>query len=602
MLGLKSRWAMLSLLVTACSIGKGISSFAENIKKDEYHGFVPTATLLSKGNYDRLVVYEWIAADHNRIVARHRDAAVTTVTILAIDGSEVCDMPGTDFFVVPPNEAPVGSEIHMTGEVAVLDDADGDGIGSLSFYDDNCVPLGGPIERASLPEAVYGQDRLLIRSGPRLLAVEPRGAGVQVLAENLEQLDHKLTFASAGYVMLRLPTWFIDGGQFVALDGLGKATMRYGSRVTEVVYIDESDYLIDDGGRLLWATPTAATTYAPNICDLREGLTSGFFEYRSPCPDGPLRVTALNGPILQSVAIDTIADHVFAFDLDFDNPAAMFTRPSSDGNPGKEVWFRNKNGESQQLINGVAWVDENSGLGFPTIATGADGALHAQLSAIVDADGGRGRLVRCNPDWNMNVVNGGPVSTDERLLTQAEGVPIPWVGDPYYLQLAHFDGNVGDFIDPFPSGPAIAHGVPADLAAYSTSSDTHMALLGDYDYQTGKGRLGILPANPKSNAGLTLDGGVFASSNTTRTIRWLASDVAMAGFKFYDSMSAVGYIDQWDANRGAGRFVVHDTDLDADYILSDSVREQLPTTWPWLGVVYAVADGERQGIWVQKAH
>jgi len=185
-------------------------------------------------------------------------------------------------------------------------------------------------------------------------------------------------------------------------------------------------------------------------------------------------------------------------------------------------------------------------------------------------------------------------------LTQAEGVPIPWVEDPYHFQLAHFDGNVGDFLDPFPSGPAIAHGVPADLSAYSTSDGTYMALLADY--QSGKGRLGMMPANSKVTSPLTVQDDHLVSTAATRTIRWLASDVAMGTFRVYDRMSAVGYIDQWDVERGAGRFVVHDIALDADYFLSDSVRQQFEVLWPSIAVVYAVADGERQGIWFQKAH
>jgi len=39
----------------------------------------------------------------------------------------------------------------------------------------------------------------------------------------------------------------------------------------------------------------------------------------------------------------------------------------------------------------------------------------------------------------------------------------------------------------------IAHGVPASLNAYITSNSAYMALLADY--QSGKGRLGVMPAN-----------------------------------------------------------------------------------------------------------
>ena len=600
MLRRESHLALLGLLVTACGISEGINNFANNLKKDEYHGF-SAPDLVSRGNYEQLRLYDWRAGGRYFIVALHRNAATTTVAIRALDGSVTCDVPGTNFSLDWPSADDAGNCIEQSGEIVVLDDADADGIGSLTFYDQNCAQLGDSIAEASLPAATYDHDRFFVRSGTRLLAVEPRGAGIVVLAEQLEQLGSYKSKLMSNGTSLVAPTWFIDGGQFAALDESGKVTMRYGSQATEVVSVDASDYLIDDGGRLLLATQAAATTYATDICRLRDMLDKGYVEYRSPCSDGPLRVAAINGPNLQTVAIDLNADHVFAFDLDFVNPAAMFTRPSSDGTPGNEIWFRNKNGDSQQLINGVAWVDESiGGQGYPDIGTRLDGTLRGKVAAIVDADGVSGRLVETNPTWNMNQVDGGVVNANERVLTQAQGVPIPWTRDPYYYQLAHFDGNVGVFIDPFPSGPAIAHGVPADPNAYITSNDTYMALLADY--QSGTGRLGVMPANPTSLTGLTLDAGVFVSSNATRTISWLASDVALGSFEYYDQMNAIGYIDQWDGDRGAGRFVVHDFGLDADYNLADSVREQFAVSWPWVGVVYAVADGDQQGIWAQKAH
>lgn len=602
MRGQGSYLVLLSSFVTACSISEGINSFANNLKKDEYHGFA-AANLVSPGDYEHLLEYDWNQVGRRLIVARHRDGTTTTVAVRALDGSVACDVPGTAYLVKWPSLDDAGNRIEASGEIIVLDDPDGDGIGTLTFYDEHCGQLGDSMADVSMPAASYKGDRFFVVSGTRLLAVEPRVAGIEVLAEKFEQLGSVKADSTSTSVSIKYPTWFIDGGQFAAVDEAGKVTLRSGSQVTEVVYVDESDYLIDDGNHLLRATQTAVMTYATGICDLRDMLDKGYVEYRSPCPGGPLRIAAFNGPTLQSVAIDANADHVLAFDGDFDNPAAIFTRPSSDGAPGSEIWFRNKKGNSQRFINGVAWVDESSrfgNLGSAYIGTRSDGTLHGQFAAIVDADGVSGRLVGSNPTWDMNQDDGSAGSADERLMTQAEGVPIPWDADPYYFQLAHFDGAVGDFIDPFPSGPAIAHGVPLDFSAYSTWNDTYLALLADC--QLGKGRLGIMPASPSAIGPLTVDAGAFVNSNATRTIRWLASDVALGSFSFYEQMNAIGYIDEWDVNRGAGRFVVHDIGLDADYALADSVREQFGVNWPWVGVVYAVAEGERQGIWSQKAH
>ena len=205
----------------------------------------------------------------------------------------------------------------------------------------------------------------------------------------------------------------------------------------------------------------------------------------------------------------------------------------------------------------------------------------------------------------------------------ALGVPVTQFPNPALYQLVNYDGRIGDFKDPFIEGAVIAQGVPADLQAYRFKSDSlipwaevatpgpkywtdvaaaddQLALLAEVT--SDKGQLGLMPATHGTQTVTSETGTAIMNVVVPRAVRWLASDIPLGGFRFYYKMNALGYLDQWDDQRHAGRFVVHDLDLDADMILSDSVREQFDIWWPWVGVVYAVADGDRQGIWIQKAN
>ena len=67
-------------------------------------------------------------------------------------------------------------------------------------------------------------------------------------------------------------------------------------------------------------------------------------------------------------------------------------------------------------------------------------------------------------------------------------------------------------------------------------------------------------------------------------------------------MSAVSYIDRWSPAGGSGRLVSHDLDYLSDVYLADHVREKIEITRPWIGVVYAIAEGDSQGIWARHAN
>jgi hypothetical protein len=119
MRGRASYLVLLTSLVTACGIGEGIKNFANNHKADVYDGFVPNASLVSKGNYERLLEYDWNDAGRKIIVARHRDAGTTTVALRALGGSVVWDVPGNGFLVIWPSVDDAGNRLEQSGEIMI---------------------------------------------------------------------------------------------------------------------------------------------------------------------------------------------------------------------------------------------------------------------------------------------------------------------------------------------------------------------------------------------------------------------------------------------------------------------------------------------------
>lgn len=578
MSGRQLHFCLLALLAVGCDIAKGHGSLAN---ASGFLGFHPPMRV-TEGDYAGLQFLQWRTAGVHVIVARHRTGNATTIAVRTFDGSLACDVPGTDFTVAWPV-----ADTDASGEIAVLDDPDDDGVGTLAFYDRSCTQLGASIDSATLPITVPNRDRFLVTAGSRLLAVEPRAASVEVLAEHLQQIDSRVYLARPDAEQVRaFAAWFIDGGQFAALDDDGYVVFRQGEQVTEVADIGDDSvkqFLLDDGGQLRLAPATETIAYAMDVCGLRavgSDAHGPYVEYRSPCVNGPLRVGQVIGGKFESAVIDSAADSIVAFDGDFTNPSSMFTRPSTSASAGRELWLRVSGAATEKLAGGVAWTAQ----GY--IYRLVDGSLGAHLLALVDANDSSGRLVKFNPDWSWNAPDAGFVNEDRVLLTEAEGVPLTPLMDPYYYQLAHFNGTTGDFVDPFPAGQVIAQGVPADLGAYDTSNSSHTALLANY--QSGTGRLGMMAS---------LGAGGVPAAAGPRSIQWLAENVAARSFQFYSELPAIGYLDEWDPTRGAGRFVVHDIDTNIRYTVDEAVREQHSVSWPWVGVIYAIAAGDRQGIW-----
>ena len=575
--------AFAAVCTTACGIADGWRNFGNSVTSSDHHGFQSSAHQVAAGNFDNLEVLA--ASDVGAfVVARHRDSGSVTIALRSLELSGGCDVVGTDFRI---NE----NTDPALNEVIVLDDPDGDGRGTLTFVDSHCTPLLEPLADAMLPDAYYYGDKFLVRADSRLLVIEPHQQSIDAIAAKLDGIDQR-THAFFPEAVLGNPAFFVDGGTFRALDS-GAVAYSYGTHVTEVVAnvsLDNysvTEFFVVDNGLLVVVSAAGVTPIATDVCGVHF-VDAEHIGYRQPCNSGTLKVCDTSSNLFKWAPVDAMGDQVLAVDVGI--TSALFTRPSSDGGPGREIWLRVDRGIAQQLANHATWISSPFTYYPPNLYRDASGIMHGVFSAVVDSDGSTGRLVYLNQPLAPIAADAGVDTSALDLQTVAERVPSAEPFSPYDLQIADFDGNVGDYVDPFNStGQVIASGVPASAKAYSYRAGYELLLA---KFANGSGTLGMLPSNQSS----------AYPGTGSRSVTWLAEQVGLGKFAYFNEMSAVSYIDRWSPAGGSGRLVSHDLDYLSDVYLADHVREKIEITRPWIGVVYAIAEGDSRGIWARHAN
>jgi hypothetical protein len=150
--------------------------------------------------------------------------------------------------------------------------------------------------------------------------------------------------------------------------------------------------------------------------------------------------------------------------------------------------------------------------------------------------------------------------------------------------LVNFDGVSGDLPLFSDDGVAIvAEKVPPNLGeASSFTTPRRHARMDQFDGETGR---------------------VLLSNEFDLPSLWdpLATGVTPESLRFAWFMPAVMFLENWDAQTRTGDLVAYNYELDARATISAGVSSFDLTSYPWDGVVYAVPNGTRQGVWFSKA-
>ncbi len=206
-----------------------------------------------------------------------------------------------------------------------------------------------------------------------------------------------------------------------------------------------------------------------------------------------------------------------------------------------------------------------------------------EVISLVNADVDKGQLVRHTPTADTVLLDSVSVNFSQGLL-------------------ANFDPgtSTGDLYTPPQLGQTpqfIIAGVPyvKDRNSIVTSNNPDSIPYGTAAITNAKGSIGDL----------TLLRYPTDTAPGPESPRVIASNVPTSGFRFFDAMNALAFMENWstDTNTGTstGTLIVHELALDARTKVSDEVREFQEVQWPAEGIMYIVPSGDRQGIWVAKA-
>lgn len=421
----------------------------------------------------------------------------------------------------------------------------------LHFVDASCSERVAPIAGASLPLSPhrYFDDppRYLVRSGDRLLFVDPWKGRTTTLAEGVDR-----------YAVTDDHIWTLEAGQVVQRKRDGAVVRRLGADVTELdasVFRDRAAYV--DGGELYWVDP--AEDDEPVLVDedvCRIGFPTGWgargLYYFSPCADRRLVVFEIDRPARSGFErVDEryeLGDSVVSGPViqDLSDPF-VFYWTSSDPKAKLATLWGGKLGDPPERIADSVRTDAVSA------------TVRGKWPFIVDEDPatGAGRLVFWEPA--------------EPLKTALEGVVR--YDDPFAV--ANYDGTVGDAVWLGKNGSRkIASGVPQN-GIRATPVGT--SVIRDFDGSSG-----------------TL---LVSTKDDELSFERVASKVQPASVAFIGGIEAVGYLRQYDPEKKAGllgvRVLATADTFDVDLVADDWTVTEVPEP----GVLYTVPSGSTRGLW-----
>lgn len=81
------------------------------------------------------------------------------------------------------------------------------------------------------------------------------------------------------------------------------------------------------------------------------------------------------------------------------------------------------------------------------------------------------------------------------------------------------------------------------------------------------------------------------------SVREIGDGVPRDGFRFSAAEASVDYVDRWDGAAGSGRLRTYSISDRRASTIDEGVSELRPVLWPEPGLLYAIPDGDRAGIW-----
>lgn len=559
------------LWASACNLGEGYVDFGKDVAQPEMVTIDGPGVKIADGQLSGMLVDPW--GENGAVVVGFRYIdGVPNLRMQPFDGSKGCNV-GRAFRCIVFNQLPNEPQL-----IAYLDDSGDPGRGTLNFTDHHCNVVYGGISNAVLPERLFDSPPgLLVLSGNQLLDVDPYRKKTRLVSDNVTR------WGGPGSSDSQIPIWFIGNGQLVVLHPTSRQELaRTGTDVTEVVfdpagdYVRQGLYLVDGGALTRYVQATGAT---PSILDTDVcgvGLGPYGVSYFSPCAERKLIIkdpdkgydfevdTGVSGLLLAQVRSSTTGT---GFELD-----ALYTKRSATEGAPDDLWLKQA-GAAPRL-----WQPR---LGKFVAAT-ISGPVPT-LVAIVDSDGTSGRLIRLDAGGETTLCSG------VHLAYGIESTPQGW------LMLTDVADGYGTLILVNSEGQktTVFQRYPVDAKVKSPEADPAFDGITDARYFDLRAFIG--ERNDSMGKVTVLD-----RNDITKPLT-LGTKVPTDMFEFFRNMPALGYIDEFDLEKGTGTLNVFQTRVGANSTVSKDVNEFAELLWPYEGVIYSVKKDDKYSIWAARA-
>jgi len=569
------RLGVVTMVLSSCSIGKGIADFGNDVANQPPVSF-GTSRRVAVGHYSSPLVDPWDDRGPVIIAFEYKDDG-PHLAMRPLDGTSGCDT-GLAYASV------VRDKLDNRAQVVAYQDAAGpqDCRGRVHFVDHTCKEYGSPVPNASLPDLLYSDppgylvnaavcelnsDNKPAISSTQLLVIDPWSGASTVLAGKV--IWSKIVSRDDLVVAV------IDGGHYKIFNAQRQVTTDIGSAVTEIASLSGTDtgFALVDGGTLRTyksVSDSAPVEIATDACQASSD-SGGCLFYVSPCSDPKLsQLQCYRADTGKSTPIDSgtsapMASHVTSGSADF---SVIYTKQDAQTN-STGLWLYASGSAPSQVVGN-----------FSRLYSWAP-PPNLEIISLVDAGADQGQMVRHTPTADTVLVDSVSVNFSQGLL-------------------ANFDASnsVGDLYTPPQLGQTpklIIAGVPyvKDRNSIVTPPSTNLDSIpfGTAAIANAQGSIGDL----------TLLRYPTDTSPGPESPRKIASGVSPGGFKFFDAMNALAFTENWNAELTTGTLIVHELTLDARTKVSDEVREFQEVQWPAEGIMYIIPSGDRQGIWVAKA-
>jgi len=557
--------------LTSCGIPEGLGDVGSSLANPDASLLDSPGRRLAEGKYRDLLV-DGSIADGGHVIAVRTDVEPNELSVLPYLEGEGCSVSPTHSF----DRLSSRIDIELEGIISVQHAVNEEGRGDVSFVDFDCEPAIDPLQNATLPQlgfpALSPEGLLSLTGDGDLYLVNPQ-------KKELRKIDSGVAQArSAGNHL-----WYIKEGKLRVLNTALEEVATLGNEVSTFA-VTGGDVVAavfqDQEGLHRYGHDEGATLIAEDGCSpMNWGVET--VAYFAPCSERKLQVHTQGVRVGADTQFVTIA-----------GPSGVSTLQS-----GFSFWgFGTKPSEVTFLLGEP---DSSTGqlmLGtLPAVSEGEGELRDLDLQVLAEAPA----TIRGNnlfSHWDGEIGSLLEVTREDDLAIGAEVIAervVQLPGNAPYSprgMFVNFEDGLAEFRfyskdeEGNISNRRLAERVPPQALRI----------------EPGTGRIAFVAESTDGSKGTLLLTEDLEPGEAPKETTPIAENVHVGTARFLEQPRGLAYLSQTDESRYA-ELKVFLLDSELTLTVHSSVIEYRTIPWPAPGILYAVPEGEDQGLWFSKA-